>query len=483
MSNDPDADIARLAASLRSGSIIAAAGCGKTEQIARAAEIADGRRLILTHTHAGVDALRARLKNHKVPSDKYRIDTIAGWCLWYAASFPKRSGLSCDRPTTDQEWSAVYEAAIRLIQSGAVKGVLASSYSGVFVDEYQDCTWLQHQVIAMIAAHLPVCVFGDPLQAIFDFKGQKPVKWDTDVFPVFKMAGELKKPWRWHNAGNGDLASWLADIRQTLENGGAIDLTTRPKCVSWEHLPGVAEIRQAKIIGTCKTILGKTKDERLAVIGDQVNMNARALLAKGLARFGFSNVEPLACKPLYRFAEKIEAAEGFTRLEAALDFISTCMTGSERAAFRNSVESHLNGLRRGAAKFGDLINIGLAVARTAPDNALLELLLGFQRRDSTRIFRREMFFAMRSALQIKAARQNISLADAVWEAQNRIRHAGRTVGKRSVGSTLLLKGLEFEHSVIVHADNMTRKDWYVALTRATTSMMIFSPSECYSPTA
>ena len=129
---NPDAEIAQLVASLKCGSVVAAAGCGKTEQIARATQIAEGRRLILTHTHAGVDALRARLKTHKVSSEKFRVDTIAGWCLRYAASFPKRSSLTCANPRSDKEWNAVYEAAARLIQSGAVKGVLASSYAGGF---------------------------------------------------------------------------------------------------------------------------------------------------------------------------------------------------------------------------------------------------------------------------------------------------------------------------------------------------------------
>ena len=102
MPDDPDVDVAKLAASLSRGSVVAAAGCGKTEQIARATQIAEGRRLILTHTHAGVDALRSRLKKLKVPSDKYHIDTIAGWCLRYSASFPNRSRLSESRPRNDK---------------------------------------------------------------------------------------------------------------------------------------------------------------------------------------------------------------------------------------------------------------------------------------------------------------------------------------------------------------------------------------------
>ncbi|WP_084687209.1 DEAD/DEAH box helicase family protein [Rhizobium nepotum] len=47
-----DQEIARLADSIRRGSIVAAAGCGKTEQIALAIAISGRRRLILTHARA-----------------------------------------------------------------------------------------------------------------------------------------------------------------------------------------------------------------------------------------------------------------------------------------------------------------------------------------------------------------------------------------------------------------------------------------------
>jgi superfamily I DNA/RNA helicase len=483
MLDDSNTEVARLAASLVCGSVVAAAGCGKTEQIVRATQIAEGRRLILTHTHAGVDAIRMRLKKHKVPSHKFSIDTIAGWCLRYSTSFPTRSGLSCDNPRAGKEWNVVYEAAVRLIQGGAVKGVLESSYSGVFVDEYQDCTGLQHQVIKAISSYLPVCIFGDPLQAIFDFKDQTPVDWIADVFHVFNKAGEMTTPWRWRNAGNDKLADWLSDVRCTLEQGGAIDLTTRPECVTWKCLPNEPRYRQSKIVGTCKSLMGKIGDGRLVVISDPANINARAAIAKNLAAVGFSNIEPLGCKHLFEFAKNIESSKGIMRLEKVLDFICACMTGAEKMAFLNAVKSRQGGGRRGATSFGDLITIGVAVAEDTGDKALLDLMQGFHHRGATRLFRREMFFAMRSALQLKSARQYDTLADAICEVQNYIRHVGRTIGKRSVGSTLLVKGLEFDHAVIVHSDNMTRKDWYVALTRATTSLIILSPSECFSPKA
>ncbi|MDO9527959.1 MAG: AAA family ATPase [Syntrophales bacterium] len=483
MSDDVDTEIGRLAGSLERGSIIAAAGCGKTEQIARATKFAVGRRLIMTHTHAGVDALRMRLKKYGVPNIKFRVDTIAGWCLWYSTSYPKRSGLVNLNPRTNAEWNSVYESAIRLIESGAVSNVLKSSYSGVFVDEYQDCTTLQHRVILAIADHLRVCVFGDPLQAIFDFAGQEPVDWVTDVFPIFKKSGELTKPWRWYKSGNIDLANWLENIRHTLEAYGTIDLTGRPECVSWERLPSDPHFQRSKIIGACKDILGKASNERIVVIGDPASIDRRAALAQSLAKAGYSNIEPLSCKHLYEFATKLEETEGPARLECVLDFICACMTGGEKAEFLSSVKSHQNGGKRGVTKFGDLISLGVALVDSPTDESVLTLMKGFYELKATNLFRPEMFFAMRSGIKNKSLRGACKLSDVICEVQNRTRHAGRRLGKRSVGSTLLVKGLEFDHTIIIYDGNMSIKDWYVALTRATTSVTILSPSEYISPKA
>ncbi len=472
--------IAQLAASLMRGSVIAAAGCGKTEQIARATKIAQGRRLILTHTHAGVDVLRARLKSHEISSDRYHVDTIASWCLRYVASFPKQSQYVCDKANPDTEWDAIYEATAKLIQSGAVNGILKASYSGVFVDEYQDCTSLQHNVIKGIAIHIPVCVFGDPLQAIFDFKNQNPVSWDTEVFPVFSKVGELTVPWRWKKVGNDALANWLTLIRQTLDCQGTLNLTSRPSCVRWERLPNEPEFRQRKIIGTCQSVLGASNNETIVVIGDSANINARAALAKGLASIGFSNIEPLSCKPLFEYAQRLESSTGYARFEYVLDFIGACMTGTEKSEYIKAIKSHLSGGKAGTAKFGSLIGKGIAIVNGGADEALIELMAAFQARSNTHLFRREMFFAMQSALRIKTTTPHNSLQDAVAEVQHRIRHTGRRIGKRSIGSTLLVKGLEFEHVVIIHSNNMSIKDWYVALTRATQSITILSPSESFT---
>jgi hypothetical protein len=416
-----------------------------------------------------------------VPPDKYRVDTIAGWCLRFASAFPQRSGIAAVVSASTAEWNAVYEAAAQLIKSGAVTGVIGASYGGLFVDEYQDCIGYQHNVITLLAQQLPSCIFGDPLQAIFDFHGQQPVDWDADVFPTFPKAAELTTPWRWKNARNDELAEWLKDVRHALERGGAIDLTARPVCLSWVALPADPRFRQASVLKECREVIDNAGN--LIVIGDAANMNVRAALAQKLAKKGFSNIEPIACKDLYAAAKAIQKSAGINRFRAILAFASKCMTGTEKAVLESAVQARIEGRNKGQARFGALLSVTDEIIKTGSDEATLAFLHVMQERTGTQLFRKEMFFAMRSALQIKSASRYESLPDAVWEVQNHIRHVGRKFARRSIGSTLLVKGLEFDHAVIVHAVNMTRKDWYVALTRATKSVRVISPTERFTPPA
>lgn len=476
-----DDQIGQLAANLTRGSIVAAAGCGKTEQIARAVALSNCRRLILTHTHAGVDAISKRLKVLRVPKEKYRVDTIAGWCLRFSASFPKRSGIAEVAPRSMAEWNAVYAAAAQLIRSGAVSGVIESSYGGVFVDEYQDCTRLQHDVVKILAEQMPVCVFGDPLQAIFDFRGQEPVDWEVEVFKDFPKEGELTTPWRWKNAGNDELAEWLKAVRRDLEHDGPVDLTNRPACVKWSLMPADERFRQAVVIRECLAVMGDTNNGNLIVIGDSANVNGRAYLAKSLAKKGFSNVEAINCKELYAAGKTIEQAVGIESFKALLAFVSKCMTGTEKAALEKAVQSRIAGRRQGQAKFRELLPIIDEIVSAKSDKAMLAFLQAMQVREGAHTFRKELFSCMCSALQIKSVRGSSTLLDAIWEVQNRIRHAGRKFPKRSIGSTLLVKGLEFDSSVIVYSGSMTCRDWYVALTRATKAIRVISPAERFIP--
>lgn len=77
-------DALKLASSVCSY-VEAPAGYGKSRLIADAVlGCTEGKQLILTHTHAGVNALRKHLKDVGVGAKQFEIDTIAGWALGFS---------------------------------------------------------------------------------------------------------------------------------------------------------------------------------------------------------------------------------------------------------------------------------------------------------------------------------------------------------------------------------------------------------------
>ncbi len=163
---NPDPDLLAI----DRGLVVAPAGCGKTELIASALARNDNSKpiLVLTHTNAGVAALRGRLDRAGVKPSKYRLGTIDGWAIKLISTFPQRAGhnpaiIQGQRPN----YPAIRETAWRLLKAGHINDVVASSYSRLLVDEYQDCSIRQHAIVYCAAKVLPTCVVGDPVQSIF----------------------------------------------------------------------------------------------------------------------------------------------------------------------------------------------------------------------------------------------------------------------------------------------------------------------------
>ncbi len=54
--------------------LISPAGYGKTHSIAECLYVADGKQLVLTHTHAGVSSLKEKIKSRGIESSKYALE-------------------------------------------------------------------------------------------------------------------------------------------------------------------------------------------------------------------------------------------------------------------------------------------------------------------------------------------------------------------------------------------------------------------------
>lgn len=94
--------------SVNRGTVTAPAGCGKTQLIADTLSLHTALKpiLVLTHTNAGVSALRGRLQRGGVPRSAYRVATIDGFVMGLVGMFPLRSGLNpqilnLENPATD----------------------------------------------------------------------------------------------------------------------------------------------------------------------------------------------------------------------------------------------------------------------------------------------------------------------------------------------------------------------------------------------
>ena len=136
------------------GTVTAPAGCGKTHLIAETlTRHADAKPiLVLTHTNAGVVALRGRLDQAGVQSKAYRLSTIDGWAMRLASRFPMRSNLDpsileLSNPKTD--YPNIRVGAIELLKAGHVNDVIEATYSRLIVDEYQDCSIRQHAIVTV----------------------------------------------------------------------------------------------------------------------------------------------------------------------------------------------------------------------------------------------------------------------------------------------------------------------------------------------
>jgi len=204
--------------------LIAPAGYGKTHTIVECLKYTTERQLILTHTHAGVASIKEKIKKSCIASNRYNVETISSFAQKYVNAFYTGTD------TPDQENSREYhpfiiDKATIIFKSNAIKNVIKATYTGLFVDEYQDCTKPQHEMILALSESLRTHILGDPLQGIFNFNGDL-VNFDIDLSD-FERVPDLSTPHRWHQEGNNSaLGDKLKEIRSLLEQEDVVDFSS-----------------------------------------------------------------------------------------------------------------------------------------------------------------------------------------------------------------------------------------------------------------
>lgn len=118
-----------------------------------------GVELILTHTHAGVDSIRRKILSFKPSNKNFHIETIDGFILRYVLNYPHTSNWK--GTLDDIDWPKVRACGVSLFKKEFIKQVIKKSFSGLYVDEYQDCCEEQHLIALEIASVLPIRILGD----------------------------------------------------------------------------------------------------------------------------------------------------------------------------------------------------------------------------------------------------------------------------------------------------------------------------------
>lgn len=447
----------------QNAAIVAPAGHGKTEMITDLVDKLPGKKLVLTHTNAGVDALQQRMSRKTISKEKYCLSTISSFCMKWCDAYPNTAGVDPAIKMTDNKfYTMVHAGAVRIFHNEWARKVIEITYSCVIVDEYQDCVLLQHQIFVELNKTLPVYVLGDPLQAIFGFK-EKLVSWKSICFDVTPIE---TYPWRWEKT-NPALGHYLNDVRTQLLpglNGQRVKLSTAPNQEA-VHRISTSALHDGSILRIAnqyETVLYIAKWEPDTIA-----------FSKGTGGL-FQHDETQSLKILYQTCQLLDTDDGYARANTIYDFIGECASGV--ATELKSYEGHIKEGDFDFSRIKKHLEFGKRMARLYKyhgHNDMMAVLDWIKNEPAFRIHRRELFTEMQRSIR-RARDLNIPIVQAAQEIRmnpgNQSKYAGF---KRLASRTLLSKGLEFD-CVIIDLSKVGQNEYsrysstemYVAMTRA-----------------
>lgn len=454
------------------GLIVAPAGCGKTHLITQTLNVSMQKPyLVLTHTTAGVAALKQRLKRLGVPKRNYVVATIDGWARRIAIMFPSSCNVVATPETPGLFYPELRAKVNRYINPGNLSEIIQASYTRLLVDEYQDCNADQHALICSLSDFLPTIVFGDPMQCIFNFGGPMPY-WEDEVQTKFPVISELNKPWRWINSGAPNLGEWILNSRDLLLKGDSVDLLSCPEHICWNQLTGNFQVDVSCQTQALYQIRNNNNDsDSLLVIGNQYNANLRYAFAR--AARGIDVVETLELPDITTVASEIDGLTGMDLAVSVLSSVSTMMTGVGQSGLMNRLPIIIAGRNK---KPATAIELAVkCVIETGDKNSIANLLSRLELSSETRVFRAGAFSALKDAVSLSISDPTKTTRKAAEIVRERRRHLGDSrISPRAIGSTLLLKGLEADHALILDAGTMNASHLYVALSRGAKTITVFS---------
>lgn len=438
------------------GAIVAPAGHGKTYAIGRTvAEHPELSILVLTHTHAGISALKKQIGSR--PARQLRLETIASFALKIVRSFPTRAGW---QQADGVDLEGAHVGALEALGSPTVLRVIADAYDLIIVDEYQDCSVVQGGIIDALAARVNTVVVGDPLQGIYDFGAQSMVQWNgsTDVLP---LVATLTTPHRWAQTNPG-LGEWLTRSRRSLENAKHPEIDPAfVEVVPLEKRPAEGGLRRLLDPSKSTAIITPNSAVVAPIIHVARSYQGRVQVAEAAEFMDLRNTA--------RTFDEKDRAQG---LLALIDFAALART----AVIRGPVKTLKDNLRKNGMPSRSN-HAAVLAAKTHLENGTASSAEAFLRavlHHGQFTYRGDLASLMLRSLAMKSANPERTLQSCVESVLEKRTHSQpATLTRTVVGSTLRLKGLEFDTVIVLDPKDITSfKHLYVALTRATRRLVL-----------
>ena len=188
---------------------------------------------------------------------------------------------------------------------------------------------------------------------------------------------------------------------------------------------------------------------------------------------------PVDLRELVEFAQNIDFAAPEASLQSVLVFASNLMTNVGNGDLLHRIATLKSGKSRTSAT--DIEQAALAFLDNPCAAGVAALLSVTNETPGVRAYRTGVLRSAYRALNQCDSSPANSFAETAIRVREQNRLIGRPLAKRSVGSTLLLKGLEAEVAVVLYSDEMDAQNLYVAMTRGSKKLVVCSKSPILQP--
>lgn len=474
--HDDLADNARRVLEVAPVSLEMPAGTGKTHLLSAAVTIAaaEGKRsLVLTHTNAGVNAIRKRLKEFGAASSMVRVETLTSWALRIVRSYPKIAGVSDSAIFNPQRSDEYVKGATRALGNSSIKKMHELSFEYLFVDEYQDCTTGHHEFVQSLSTAIPrTVILGDPLQAIFSFTGPL-ADWETDVIPHYPGLDLAQIPHRWKES-NPQLGEWLLNIRASLQEDHTFDARAHSSAgLRYVPVDRTAALTAAGQVNS----LARNGESVVLLVAQRDRMPSYAQLLGGRAVL-MEEVGGDFMRKWLVTGDFPLPPDGDPLLALWLaKFLKKCAVGA--APINDGVCKKLeNSETLLKLRNKELLRIrpvveALESLRTNPTyEQLVQSAKSIGALRHPAIYRREAWRDTIEAIR-RTTGNELTPIENFSQVREQLRWRSRSEHQVIVSRTVLVKGLEYDHIVLSNLSDFTDlRDLYVALSRARKSVTI-----------